>query len=719
MDKEIALWIVLGLSFVTFLVTIVISVSTIMQSRKYGSVLKSSLFPIALVGIFLSILPITIASHFIIGDDYAGESIPMGIIAGLFDAIQMFGANLGMNLNSLPLESGTPIRSIYIHYIGVLYILAPVTTLGTIFTLLGNLFHFPVIVFLSLWCDTYIFSNLNIQSATLAKSVRAHCGHRCLIIFGNVDESVTQELRDSIRGKHTYLVRYSVGWLQRAVSGGRKGRTYVFCSDDETANLDASIRLTQDLSGEKGKHRYAVIPFCTSPAAGFLLDAAAQDWEKRVDKQSINLRRFDWARYTAYMLLSHYPLFVLGEPSGSEKGRPVANYGDQETHVLIVGDGALSREYLRGVLWARCLGKDTLVRITVIAQDVKALEAWARGVFPDLLEEERAVEFLERGPESEEFEKWLSTNVYGPSIVLVDMGDDLLSARVALHMRELTERCAVRSGARNERKLPTWRPAILAAVKDSAVAHMLAGSRSMGKPFNVYPVGTNEDVYCYESVFDSVLERYARNVNRAYGDVYDRQASDGDGKRDERAAKRALADREFEMSEYCRRSSAATAVHLKYGLFVYCRNLLHGAHGVAFNAKVVNRIRDIDWSKDLGDFDDDLLESYTEYVTEEIARVESSGENGNDWLREMEHDRWCAYMRSEGYQKADAAELELCYRITKRDQYSLARLHGCLVPYEELKTVDSEYGGISGEDKCFELNDAKMVKHLIDIIRDE
>jgi len=85
-----------------------------------------------------------------------------------------------------------------------------------------------------------------------------------------------------------------------------------------------------------------------------------------------------------------------------------------------------------------------------------------------------------------------------------------------------------------------------------------------------------------------------------------------------------------------------------------------------------------------------------------------------------EHKRWSAFIRSTGWRKASLHDMEEYIRDgCGRHQHYLARLHPCLVSYDELPEVDKAVQRLLGKKRDFQENDRAMIRSIPDILADE
>ena len=222
------------------------------------------------------------------------------------------------------------------------------------------------------------------------------------------------------------------------------------------------------------------------------------------------------------------------------------------------------------------------------------------------------------------FEEVFKANYLGADYVLVALGDDDLNMRAASWVKHTLDRKNLAA--------PRCIPVNFAIENSDLCAAIQRDARGKGGGCILNAFGSVASRYDIGNIISTRLDDFAYSVNCAH---------------DEGVEKRA-----FLMDEYKRNSSVASALHLPYKLVTFgkmeCNSL--------FNVKKVNV------QASAGDESDELVPRYL-----------------------LEHRRWNAYMRSEGYRCPDTAEFfrmafnaEGKYDGGKHKDAEL-RLHACLL----------------------------------------
>ena len=260
--------------------------------------------------------------------------------------------------------------------------------------------------------------------------------------------------------------------------------------------------------------------------------------------------------------------------------------------------------------------------------------------------------------------------------MLVAIDDDLVCAKVARRTREILE----------QRRLgrPGMKPAFIAAlIEDSELAQAVRLMKARKRLYAIEPVGDVESAYTVKNVFNTPLSRQARNVNRIYSE-HDINAADNF------EAAILKADLGFMGSEYSQRSSLASALHRKYSLFLVCRKIASAA-GAA-----------VDWTTPLVSIDQVVKDEYEAYFKEHDAA----------WLSAVEHDRWSAYVSTEGHEHADLDQVKQIWALEEKHNYELAHLHPCLIDFDDLPSLDNEVEAVKGTSPQFQKIDDNVIRAI-------
>ncbi len=682
------------LSIVALVVTIAVVMRIIKKREKTESTVP--MWIVYAIGIFVTAFILVLSQNIV---DLGGTPDAPNILDSLLSSLQMFVLGRGIDLNIEMLEWMGPFLLIYAVYNAALFLAVPAATAGTVISLIGQMLSVPRMLSLARKRGVHVFSELNEKSLTLAKSVYEDEGTaEHLVVFANVrDDDVA--LASDAKSAGMVCLAQSVSFIASRIGSRSFKRTYVFSSDDEVSNLGNGITLARQLVEQHvvGDPTPYVFMFSSSPVAGAVVDAVSSEVNASLGENAdasdikVRLKRVDWIRNTVDMLLDTYPLFATGLDEGCMDGlefepKLTFDYEPSKRHILIVGESMFAVEYLKGVLWAGQFGDEIEVQIDVVTPGVETLKRRFAFESPEFFatdgrpyQDRYNLRFYSFDPQGDDYLNYLleSGSEFGEiDQVLVAIDDDLVCAKVARRTREILE----------QRRLcrPGMKPAFIAAlIEDSELAQAVRLMKARKRLYAIEPVGDVESAYTVKNVFNTPLSRQARNVNRIYSE-HDINAADNF------EAAILKADLGFMGSEYSQRSSLASALHRKYSLFLVCRKTASAA-GAA-----------VDWTTPLVSIDQVVKDEYEAYFKEHDAA----------WLSAVEHDRWSAYVSTEGHEHADLDQVKQIWALEEKHNYELAHLHPCLIDFDDLPSLDNEVEAVKGASPQFQKIDDNVIRAI-------
>ena len=615
------------------------------------------------------------------------------------------------------------------------HLAAPVDTLMGIFLLVTKFFSAPLLRIRAAKRDTYVFSRLNTRSMSMAQSIRSHYKDTsgpldtddCLIAFAKTAELENDPLYTEAITSGMICLDQSSEAVLRFLRDSSSRRTYIFSEESELKNLQEGTRFVRTYV-ELAENRNwqvtgtpEVYMLSSTPVAENFVDAATHEAivpASGRDMPLVSVRRADWVRNTTETLLWKMPIFLTEHPSDKlSEDQERSLYRLDRRRVVIVGGGTIGYEFLKASLWCCQLGD---IRFTFDVIDLKAKALRERMAYdaPEIIRlngdaegAEYQINFIDMDASMGSYLDHLRAHRDDITYVLVSLGNDLTNVNVARRTREVLEQG--RYGSHGT--LRSERPLVAAVVADDELAKSVAVmATGNGIPYEIVTVGSYERIYSFENVFRFELDRIGRNINRAYWGCYSTGMSESD-----RASTRAAADASYERLEYNRRSSRASAIHLKYDLYAFVRRqtILGEIAGVPTSV----------WLQDFYEEQDgkptelaQVVGLYERSVYNAIEGEEATDAAGLEWISRIEHDRWDAYMRTEGYEMADRAAFEAFHPLTGENQNRLAKQHVCLVPFDLLDEVSGFVYPITGKgrDRDYKMADDMIVRHLPDIVWD-
>ena len=178
--------------------------------------------------------------------------------------------------------------------------------------------------------------------------------------------------------------------------------------------------------------------------------------------------------------------------------------------------------------------------------------------------------------------------------------------------------------------------------------------------YDLYPFGSMEELYGSHTILNEKIEELAKKIHLHYN-------------------KDDVNFKEYNKLEYNKKSSRANALHLKYKIYSVL-----GRDGNC--QEVLEKLKD-----------KKVLDS----------------------LAEAEHNRWMAYSRCEGYQVATLSDIKKYKDKTKSHINHLAKLHPCLIPFDELDKLSDDVNKLLNTNKDFRKSDYDVIEIIKDFAEQE
>jgi len=770
------LFLILSLS--AYVICLAAAIAFWIKTSRKSPTSRAGLKPpwIAAIGILVAVLLYSIAevsSGLVECHEYVTQTLLM--------TLETFTFARDVSVTELTFEAANLGVPEWLYYAtgNILYFSASVTTLGAIFSLVAKRFVLRTMWITSKHEETYVFSRVNEPAITLARSIRnnnlmtrsqAKCGAkppRCQIVFADANLDNDRLLEEVSEEGFKYIDTVASAVVSRCRCRNNTRLHIILSSQREVENLHEGMQLAKRLNrmllANKLRTRPTIHVFSSSPTAESYVDRMVNRGAKvpkdaNAKGQSITpsmvpeIRRIDWPRNVVQQMLLDYPLFLTSAlPKNDEEAEAQLQdlYTHSERRIVIVGAGAMGFEFLKAALWC---GQSLEVRtfIDIIDKDADSMEQRLRSYAPGLFEAEDGsvfFRFLSYDVNTNAYLDYLKSPMsvtdpyYCPhcctgqgmesdriTYMLFSLDDDLRNTEVAKRSREVLESCRLRNGT-------SWKPFIAVVVDDEELADSIRDiENSEQQSYDLVPIGDESVVYSYNNLFCPELEEMARRLNFAcrgvLGPVDPSIPNDERQEIKERFEDdRIEASKSYDRYEYNRRSSRASAVFLKYDLYEYCRKQLADsaprpavqawARGdvdqqVSYLATDPSGLRSESFRAVLSAYDKDIEADRQAMHRDADGMVAS--------LMRLEHLRWNAYMRTEGFQTCAEDVFERVYAETSKDQHQLARLHICLVDYDKLPEVDEWYARtLAGNDETlerhFQDNDLAIIQNLSKIVK--
>lgn len=569
------------------------------------------------------------------------------VISSLFYSFNVLGGKQNIaQLETVSLE-GT-VKAVYIGINYVIFVLAPILASSLILSFFGDTGE-KMRYFFRFSSKCCVFSEINENSIALARSVKNERG-RVTIIFcdtKNGDKTLVPKAK-----KSGAILLYN---SCKDIKIYRRFKQYEFFLLSE--NEDQNIILTEALIAREDrikKHKIIINAFVESGTNVKFLESIVKP--KNGEKQAIELRCIDEIALFCNYLIYNYPLYHT------------KNHG-KTISVAIVGGGRTGMRMLKTAYWAGQIDGYTLkIRVYDKAADKISKDFYKQ--CPGLKEEE-TIKFITADVDTSGFEEKLLEKENSPdaTYIVIAMRDDQMNFSVADELYRIYRRS---NGFDDERM-----PEIFARVRSGLKSYALFGNAEFLTKRHIHIFGTAESIYSHKTLFNTELENLAFAVHLACRGLLDKEKDDKEYEAE------AL---KFKTSEYARRSSMASALHIP--------------------AKIQMCIDGEDSNEDI--FADENVKLYEDKM-EEKEEVER--------LARKEHDRWNAFMLSEGYRPVSIEEM-LCYsEKTKEYEDEETLLHPCITDWDALDELQACIKKVYGEDKQYKKYDRDIVGCVPAIIR--
>ena len=399
--------------------------------------------------------------------------------------------------------------------------------------------------------------------------------------------------------------------------------TFYMVDANEEENLNATLAL---IDKYKTFNKIKINVVNQSEETPVILDS--------MDKGNITVEIINENERAVFNLLNNTPLFL--------------NTVDKTISILIVGCGNVGKEFLRDSVWCGMMPNYKL-RFLVI--DIKAdiIKDNISVEMPELLSN-YDITFVNADIKSNKAIEMINDRG-DVNYILVSTDSDAKNIDIAIMLRRLY--------LRNFNREPIINLYIENDIKNKEIIRL---SNEKNNGYNLNAFGSMHELYQNNIIIDSELEKLAKKVHLAY------DPDDKDLKR-------------YNLREYNKRSSRASAVHIKYRL---------------------KAVLGDNYTLDMKENQRLFKEKYNDRIEEILSR--------------NEHDRWSAYTRSVGYVYVSCKEVAKYYKSNKNYVDYLARRHPALVEYDELDNVSKELSKITSKEVDLKESDTVIIRLLKDKI---
>lgn len=385
----------------------------------------------------------------------------------------------------------------------------------------------------------------------------------------------------------------------------------------------------------------------------FSSDSAAELIVDSLQKGSINIDIIDEHKIAAYNLVTKYPLI---------------NYANgDKISVMICGWSGVSEEVLKVVSWCGQLPGFKL-KISVIGKEIENYANDFIASHPGLFTERYNINFYSYLNDLE-FYSLIKEHMLDSNYIVVSECDD--DSKITVERAVSLRRYFYKADPEFSNEPPIF-AYIESSQKAKAVEVMQTAEAKAARRmhYNVTPFGMADEIYKFDSITESDLDILSKNVHLVYEDIF------SDGPID---VPNAL--ERYNLFEVNKNANRANALHIRYKLLL------------------------------LG------LDYFNETDSEEVDFYEYLTDAALDKLTLAEHDRWMAFLESEGWEGASVEEVFAYQKsgISKgRHNCPLLLLHPYICPFENLKECSNSLGLNDST-----IYDIELIKRIPDILYDK
>lgn len=350
-----------------------------------------------------------------------------------------------------------------------------------------------------------------------------------------------------------------------------------------------------------------------------------------MEKGVLGIHVIDFARLSVYKLFDEHPLYKCIE--------------EKCISLLICGLNEVGIETLKAALWIGQLDSVEL-KINVIDRNALQKKAQLELKYPEMFLNEYNVNYYQADITDISFESVLKDYCIGTTYSVVCGDNDEENISTALYLRRFFSKEDL-----SIKRMPMIATYIDNAEKANVVNHLNTPETKEERKINyqIIPFGGINSVYTYDAIMNSPIENLSVNVHMAYEKIFSAMNDINTLEALER----------YNAFEVNKSSNRANALHIRYKLWIL---------GLDYTDN--NDVQEIDFS---------------DYLTEDVLEK----------LTIAEHDRWMAFLRTEGWTTATIENVKN-YKNTDlskgRHNCPFLLMHPYLCDFGELKDVSDELG---------------------------
>ena len=434
-------------------------------------------------------------------------------------------------------------------------------------------------------------------------------------------------------------------------------KTFFLLGEDDRANLREAVVLLRLLNENPCADAEPPVIWIKTRQreAELLLDSSPKDTLCAGKRQAVMVHAFEECDRVIQQLFTYLPLYE------GWKG------GEQRISLLVLGSGTTAMQAVKTAVWMGQI-RDFSLHIQLMDRDAGRAEDILHQQCPELFESgEYDLRFISADTATCELQDALWEYCSDCNYILVAAGEDEDNILLG------TELCSFYMARYSTlQNLPVLTVQVRDPEKNRLVPRLT--SRDGSFSFNLTAFGSWDSLYSVDGLTNWYIDRRMERIHMTFCDA-------------ETPEQRRAALEDLNRHCYNQMTSRANALHFATKLF-QCgiTEREPAAQAAAFQAMLD------------GPDGAEILES----------------------LARWEHNRWNAFERATGWRKASLHDMEEYVRDgCGRHQHYLARLHPCLVSYDELPEIDKAVQRLLGKKRDFQANDRAMIRTIPKILADE
>lgn len=538
-------------------------------------------------------------------------------------------------------------KAVYIVMNYITFTLAPILTSSLILSFVGDTGE-KMRLALRFSNKCYIFSEINENSLALAKGIAKKTSNKTFVFCNTKDAS-----KDLIT-KAKELGGITLYKSCEDITISKRFKKYEFClisaaEDDNIKSAESIIAKHSDTN----KTKIIVNAFVESGTNVKFLENVLKT--KPENNSNFELRCIDEIALFCNHLIYNHPLYNTKNNCNT-------------ISVAIIGCGRTGTRMLKTIFWAGQIDSYSL-KIRVYDKNADKIKEEFYKQCPGLKNEE-TIKFVKADVDTLDFKEKLLAheNSLDATYIVVAMGDDQLNLSISdelyrMYRRELEFK---------DENMPD----IFARVRSEKKTSNYFKNSDFLKERHINLFGTAESIFSEQTLFNTELENLTFAVHLAYWDALGYKKG---------SKKYKQVYKNFITSEYDRRSSMATALHIPAKLCM-CEQIPK-TNGNNLNSKNIKI----------------------------FAKCLANDHELCNKLAKNEHIRWNAFMLSEGYEPTTTDEMFKFADITGSNRDDLSMLHPCITDWDSLDNIEKEFNARYNKDKKFKYYDENIVKSIPEI----